>query len=289
MSVESSTESTGTGTERSDLEARIDELEAENERLKTVVGPRVTYRRAAVLLILIAAAAAGATTVYPESRDVLIGIAGTGAFGAVLLGTLVQERLVSASVGRAIYDVLWENEFRIANRLRIAETSRYVPTDEESLGVRLYLTRSFEDPLPPSESMDSTVVTVGDHYGMLLEPTGREFLAELVRTNGDLPGNVRVAQVLLREAIAQQFELADSVEVVDLAFPDEAGRNRMTVRVWGSVLGDAARLDHPIRSFIAVSLARIVGEPIEAEGTTEENGSALLTFRWDGEPPEPVE
>ena len=71
-----------------------------------------------------------------------------------------------------------------------------------------------------------------------------------------------------------------------LEFADGPGRNRMRVRVWGSVLGDAARLDHPIRSFVGVALARIVDSPVESEARAEDEGSALLTFRWSGDPPE---
>ena len=268
------------------LEERVRELEATNERLRSVNGPRVTYRAAVILLLLVSAVAAGGTVIYPGSRDVLIGIAGTGAFGAVLLGMLVQERLLSASVSRALYDTLCRNESRLASRLRVAECSRYVPNGRDSLGVRLYLTRSLEDPIPPSESLDSTVVTVNDHYALLLEPTGHELVDLFERTDNELPGTVELATVVLREAVVQQFEIADSVEVVDLEFADGSGRNRMRVRVWGSVLGDAARLDHPIRSLVGVALARIVDSPVESEARAEDEGSALLTSRWSGDPPE---
>ena len=272
-------------TRVSELEKRISELEAENERLQRILRPRVTYRQAVVLLILVSAVAAVGAFLYPESRDVLIAIAGTGAFGAILLGMLVQEWLLSASVSRAIYDTLWQNETRIASRLGVTEMSRYVPTAEESLGVRLYLSQSLEDPLPPPASLNPPVVTVDDHYALFLEPTGREFVAIFERTNGDLPEDVRIASVALREAVTEQFELAIGAEVVDLEVSDGIGRSQMRVRVWGSVLGDAARLDHPIRSFLGVALAKIVGEPIESEAWTEDNGNTVLVFRWgaDGE------
>jgi hypothetical protein len=285
------------------LEERNRELETENERLRSVTGPKVTYRRAVVLLLLIAAAATGGTVLYPDSRDVLIGIAGTGAFGAVLLGVLVQEWFLSASVGRSIYDTLWENETRIASRLGVAETSRYVPTDDESLGVRLYLSRSLDDPVPPADALGSTVVTVDDHYALLLEPTGNELVALLERTDGALPGSVQSASVVLREAVVELFELSIGAEVVDLDV-SEGSENRMRFRVAGSVLGDAARLDHPIRSLLGVGLARITDEPVESEAWTEDNGNTVFVFRWrtgpeqssaasrpeaNGEPSEPVE
>jgi hypothetical protein len=275
--------------ERDDLEERLEaleernrELEVENERLRSVTGPKVSYRRAAILFILVSAVAAAGAFLYPDSRDVLIGVAGTGAFGAILLGMLVQEWLLSASVARALYETLWRNERQIASRLGVAETSRYVPTGSDSLGVRLYLSRSIEDPVPPAESLGSTVVTVDDHYTLLLEPTGSEFVGIFERTNGDLPGDVRNAAVVLREAVVEQFELAIGAEVVDLELTNGSGRNRLRVRVWGSVLGDAARLDHPIRSFFGVGLAEVVGEPVESEAWTEENDNSVLVFRWSG-------
>lgn len=287
MASEFSTRSDGVPAEESDLGDRIEaleernrELETENERLRSVTGPRVTYRRAVVLLLLIAAAAAVGTVLYPDSRDVLIGIAATGAFGAVLLGMLVQEWLLSASVGRAIYDTLYENETRIASRLGVAETSRYVPTDDESLGVRLYLSRSLDDPIPRPEALASTVVHVDDHYALLLEPTGSEFVDLLERTDGELPEDVQAATVVLREAVVDLFELAIGAEVVDLAL-SEGSENRVRFRVAGSVLGDAARLDHPIRSLLGVALARVVDEPVESEAWTEDNGNSVFVFRWN--------
>lgn len=266
------------------LEERNRELREENERLRSITGPRVTYRRAAVLLLLVSAAATVGAFLYPESRDVLIGVAGTGAFGTVLIGMLVRDWLLSASVGRAIYDTLWRNETRIASRLGVAEATRYVPTGRESLGVRLYLSRSLEDPVPPPAALDSTVTTVDDHYALLLEPTGSEFVAVFERTNGGLPDDVRAASVALREAVVDLFELAVGAEVVDLEVSGEDERNRVRVRVWGSVLGDASRLDHPIRSFLGVALARIVDVPVESEAWTEDSGNAVLVFRW-GEVP----
>lgn len=282
--------STGTrteerGSDRKRLEDRVRELESENERLRTVTGSRRRYRAGVILLSLLAMVAVGGTVVYPESRDVLIGIAGTGAFAAVLLGTLVRGRVLSASVGRAIYDVMWENEVEIASRLGADETARYVPTGEEPPDVRLYLSRSVEDPIPPSESLTATVVRIDERFGLLLEPTGQRFLDLFERTNGGLPDRVAPATPVLREAVVQQFELADYVEVVETDLSEDSGRNRLAVRVRGSVLGDASRLDHPIRSFIAVALARIVNRPVTSEGSTDANGSTTLTFQWNSEPP----
>ncbi|MEF8905200.1 MAG: hypothetical protein V5A29_14950, partial [Haloarculaceae archaeon] len=172
------------------------------------------------------------------------------------------------------------------SRLGVTETSRYVPTNREPLGVRLYLSRSVDDPIPPSESLASTVVTVDGHYTLLLEPTGREFVALLERTNGELPEDLQTAAVVLREAVVEQFELAVGVEVVDLEVAGRSERNRLRVRVWGSVLGDATRLDHPIRSFIGVALAKILERPVESEAWTDDAENAVLAFHWEGGTPE---
>jgi len=267
------------------LEARNRELERENARLRSVTGPLVTYRHGVVLFLLVSVGAAAGTFLYPGSRDVLIAVAGTGAFGAILLGMLVQEWFLSASVSRAIYDTLCENETRIASRLGVAETSRYVPTGRESLGVRLYLSRSLDDPIPPSDALGSTAVTVDGHYSLLLEPTGAEFVDLFERTNGALPEDVRAAAVALRESVVHQFELAIGAEVADLELPSGPGRNRLRVRVWGSVLGDPGRLDHPIRSFIGVGIARVVGGPVESETWLDDNENTVLVFRWGSDDP----
>ena len=281
-------EKEGLSSDRDQLQARIQALESENERLRAVTRSRLTYRTALVLLVLVAALAVGGTAVYPGARAVLIGIAGIGAFSAVLLGMLVQERFLPASVGQAIYDAMWENEVGIASRLGVAETSRYVPTGGESPEVRLYLSRSLEDPIPATEALTGTTTRIDEHFGLLLEPTGRGFLDLFERTNGELPDRVELVTTRLREAVVQQFELADRVEVVETDLAEESAENRFTVQIWGSVLGDATRLDHPIRSFIAVALARTVNRPVIAEGSTDENGSSTLTFRWSSEPSDPT-
>jgi hypothetical protein len=266
------------------LEERNRELEMENERLRSVTGPKVSYRRAAILLILVSAVATAGAFLYPDLRDVLIGVAGTGAFGAILLGMLVQEWLLSASVARALYDTLWRNERQIASRLGVAETSRYVPRDEE-LGVRLYLSQTLDDPIPPAESLGATVVTVEGHYTLLLNPIGQELFGLYERTNGELPGDVRTAAVAMREAVIHQFELAIGAEVVDIELSNGPSRNQLRVRVWGSVLGDATRLDHPIRSFLGVGLAELAGTPVESEAWTDQDENAVLAFRWESEAP----
>lgn len=282
-----STSSNRMTSEGHELEKRLEELKtqnkalkAENKRLRSVTGPRVTYRQAVVLLLLISAAAAGGVFLYPDSRDILIGIAGIGAFGATLLGMLIQEWLLSASVCRTIFDTLWENETQIASRLGVAEASRYVPTDQEDLGVQLYLSRSIDDPIPASESLGSTVVSINNSYGLSLEPTGNELLALLERTNGELPEDVQVAALMLQEAIVDLFELAIGAEVLEIELSDNS-ENRLRFRVAGSVLGDAARLDHPIRSLIGVALAQVANKPIESEAWTEDNGNTVYVFSWE--------
>ena len=251
MASEFGTGSTGAG-EGSELEERVEileernrELEAENERLRSITGPWMTYRRASVLLVLLSAVALAGTVVYPGSRTLLLGIAGTGAFGAVLLGALIRERFLSAPVSGAIYDTLWRNETRLASRLRVAETSRYVPNDRDSLGVRLYLTRSLEDPIPPSESLDSTVFELEDHFALLLDPTGRAFVELYERTNDDLPESAQLATVVLREAVVQEFEHA-SLPRQSISTPRTAPVGNSCDSASESVLRDVFRLDPPV-------------------------------------------
>jgi hypothetical protein len=259
----------------------MEQLQAENERLRSKLDTRVTYRRSAALLLAAAAAFLAATQVFPAEQDVLIALAGTGTFGAILLITLTAERLLPARVTEAVCDTTSRNRAAIAHSLGADGPIRYVPTDTGL--VRLYVAAAAYDGVPPSDALTATVVDEAEYYGLALEPTGRDLVAELERTSGDLPDEVDAALPMLFEAVTDLFELADSVETVNYGESVVAGGNQATVEITGSAVGDVTGIDHPISSLIGVGLATVVDGPVEVHAATDD-GTPLITFGWHDEP-----
>lgn len=259
------------------LAARVELLEAENQRLRTAheQAVREQYRRSALAFALVGLAALVGAALFPTVRDVLLGLAGIGVFAAVLLVSLVPERLVPASVGQAIYGSLADTERALAAELGLRGDPHYVSTDPGPGNVRLYLPQASDATLPPRSSLGSTFV-VGDAYrGLAVEPTGAELVDEFAAASGELPDAPGSALEALGEAIREQFELAGTVET-------EYADDLATLRVEDSRLGDPTRPDHPIQSVVGVGLAAVTGRPVvlvDADRPAGDENRGLITFR----------
>jgi hypothetical protein len=280
MSVEAepaAEESAPDGDEEA-LLARIETLEDENERLRRELSAarRTSYRRTAVGMAVLGGAALAGAALLPDVREVLLALGGTGLFGALLTYYLTPERFVAASVGEAVYVTLATNLEAIAAELELSETAVYVPVDGDP-AVRLYLP---EQPLAavslpdPAELHDTFVVEPG-HRGLSLRPSGDPLREELLEATEPLPESPGLLVRAVSEALVEQFELVDAADF-DV---DEAGR--ATVRITGSAYGPVDRLDHPVASLLATTLAHVLDRPVELEvAPTEEGAGYLVTCRW---------
>lgn len=238
---------------------------------------RTTRLLPAVGLLLVAAAAAAGTVVAPEFGDVLVALAGTGVYGAVLLVTLTRGRYVPASVSRSIYEALSENETAIASEFGFDGGFRYVPGDSPADEVRLAALRTEEQ--QTSAIMTSGGTPTDAPTALFLKPTGSELFAEFEASYGDLPDDPEEALEALVEAAKDEFELADS-----LTIKEETGDALGTLRATGSVVGDTTHIDHPLQSFVSVGLVKTVGKPISAESrAVPETEDTQITFRVDTE------
>lgn len=254
----------------------IERLKSENKRLREV-GPEEDgpeYRRAALLFLGTSALAGGASTVFPEARDVLIGLAGIGVFAAILLVTVTSERFVSARLADSIYETLSRNQEDIAAALGLEGDPVYIPTTS---GVVLTVTDSYRTVLTITEESESVSRSDGEIQSLLLQPIGLSLLRTLERTGKQLPNEVEDLVAMLTEAVEEQFELVDNVKMTG------SGNEWLTIQLSGSVIGDANGLDHPVVSLFAVCLATVNDGPVSVETTTASTEDPLITFQWGSE------
>lgn len=259
------------------LQARLETLESEIERLETELSAarRTSYRRTAIGLAVLGALAVAGAAAFPGVRTVLLALGGTGLFGALLTYYLTPERFVGATVATGVYRALAGNLEAIAAELELSDAAVYIRVDGDP-PARLYVP---EQPpavagVPDADTLRDTFVVTPEHRGLSLRPTGGPLAAEFrdaTTTVPDAPGAlVRAAS----EALVEQFEL------VDAADPD-VGDGRATIRVADSTYGPVDRLDHPVASFLATTLATTLADPIELDVTPDGDGEYLVTCRWD--------
>lgn len=251
--------------DREELSARVAMLEAENRRLRQeyVRARRARYRRTALGLAGIGLVALVAGVLFPATRQILLTLGAIGVFAAVLTYYLTPERFVSASVGERVYEALAANEADVVADLGLAEDRVYVPTDATEGVVRLFVPQEADWTLPDPDVLDRPfVVDGGTARGLSLRPTGAALFEDLERA---LAGPLAEAREPLAEQLAdglvEQFELADAASV-------DAGPERVSVGIDGSVYGAVDRFDHPVASLLGVGIAVGLDEPVAVSVTT---------------------
>ena len=276
--------------EEAELQARLETLEAENERLRAtiVAAQRRRYRLTALGLATVGMVALGGAVVIPELRELLVALAATGIFGAVLTYVLTPERFVAASVGERVYGTLADNERAIVEDLDLRGEPVVVPTAGEIGPARLYVPLSSRDvgtadgagagaipaSVPDEEALATPFVTTGG-AGLAVEPTGGPLYEALVAATGTLPEAPADVGVVVADGLVEQFELVGGAEV-------DAEPGRVTLAVDDSAYGPVDRFDHPVASLLATALAVTLETPVSvsvAEGG--EAGEWLVTCRWD--------
>jgi hypothetical protein len=254
---------------------RIEALEAENERLRRTLeaARRRQYRYTAYGLAITGAIALGGAALFAPIREILLALGFTGLFGAVLTYFLTPERFVSASVGERIYATLAGNEGDIVDDLMLGGEPVLCPTPETDKPVRLFVPQVPDTPKPDGAELSTPFITE-DVNGLALDPTGTALYEELRDSAGRLPDEPPEIARVAGEALVEQFELVDAVDV-------DGDATRVTVAIDGSAYGPLDQFDHPVSSFLATALAAeldaVVIPTVEA-GTRAE---WLVTCRID--------
>jgi hypothetical protein len=241
-------------------------LEAENRQLREEYARarQSTYRRTAVSLLVVGLLGIAGGVVFTAARTVLFALGGTGIFAGVLTYFITPERFISAEIGGRLFEAVRADREAMIDELGLRGEPVYVPGDE----VRLYVPRDADAPLPePLADLDLFVVpddpTTG---GVAFHPTGVPLFDEFSDTTDQpLGARPQSAAPVIADALVEVFELADSAEsAVD------TDTQRITFEIRGAGLGDPTAIDHPISSFLGVSLVEALAEPVEITVTDDE-------------------
>jgi hypothetical protein len=269
-----------------DVARRVQRLEAENSRLREAYARAVetNYRRTAAGFALVGAVAALSALVFPDARDVLVALAGTGLFAAVLTLYLSPERFVAADVGERVYAAQARNHERLVAELGVSDHRLYLPAAGER--VATLFVPQFDEYVLPEGTLEETLVVPDEQRarGLAFTPTGEALFEAVERSLGgsiaDRPGPLLDQ---LSEALVATFEVVDATDV-EVA-PDGDGAD---VAVYGSVYGDGTRFDDPVVSLLAVGLAVALDRPVRAtvsgNGDVESDADGYVaSFRWTRE------
>ncbi|WP_235681734.1 hypothetical protein [Halorubrum salinarum] len=261
-----SDESASTADTSEPLQTRVAVLEAKNRQLREEYARarQTTYRRTAVSLLLVGLVAIAGGVVFTDARTVLFALGGTGVFAGVLTYFITPERFISAQIGGQIFEAVRADREATIDELGLRGEPVYIPGE----AVRLFVPRDADAPLPGlATDLDLFVVpedpTTG---GVAFHPTGVPLFEEFSDTiDQSLGPRPQSAAPVIADALVEVFELADSAEsAVD------TDTQRITFEISGAGLGDPTAVDHPISSFLAVSLVEALAEPVEVTVTADD-------------------
>lgn len=257
------------------LRARLAALEEENQRLQEEYARarQQQYRRTAIGLALLGLFALAGTVVAPGERTVLLALAGTGLFAAVLTWTLTPEEFVAVDVGEGIAAAQATDREALCAELGLQDDRVYVPTGENA--AKLFVPQRADYRIPADLEGLLLVPEEPAERGVAFTPTGaplyrnaREHFA------GEPAPQPDALAAQLADAVVEDLELARSATVA----PDRSG-DAVAVRVDRPAFGDLETIDHPIPSTIATGLATALDRPVAVRIVADDRADALLEFR----------
>lgn len=239
------------------------------------------YKRGGRALTVLGVLALVGAIWLQDARSVLIALGGTGLFGAVLLLYLTPERITTQSTNESIYTAIEMTGKELIDEFKLRDDRIYIPIEGDTdvqPSVRLFIPAHGDFAIPgPHEAMELLIENPdGGIEGLSLPPTAlelyREFSASAHPSIADEPSQM-ADQVV--DALVNQFELVE--EATSTVEPE-----RVTIAVTGSLYGPVDRLDHPVTSFSAVSLATILDVPVDVDVTPGDGRADYLVIcTWD--------
>lgn len=279
--IDRSTSQSAADPETAELTARIQELEAQNEQLRQEVAAatRARYRRSALTMGAVGVLALVGAAVFPDVRTVLVALGGTGVFAAILTYFLTPERFVAASVGEAVYATLADNEAAIIDDLDLRGAHHIIPATGGAAPARLFV--PLDDTVDvPDSTAHVAPFAVEDRLGLFLQPTGLQLYQAFQEAAGTLPEEPAALGRSVGDALVEQFELVDAVDV-DVDANADAGAGRAILAVDGSVYGPLDRFDHPVASLFATTFAVELDEAVTVTvSESDADGEWRVTCRW---------
>ena len=265
-----------------ELTALVEELRSENHRLREEYARarRGEYRRSASALVALGLLSVVGGLVFPIAREVLFILGAVGLFGGALTWYLTPDRLITATVGRSVYDSVADIGGGLRDELGLQETNVYVPVprgDATGASVRLFVPQSSGYDLPDPEELTPLFVAPDSdaERGVAVRPTASRLVHEFEESTTDpVASDPDALAAQLVDALVEQFELVDGAD------PEvDEGEDRMTVRVRGGAYDDATGFDHPVASFLGSGAAVGLDRPVTVE-SERSSGRTVVTCQW---------
>lgn len=246
-----------------ELEATIDVLRTEHDRLLTdyARARKASSRKTAAALAAIGVVAVGGGAALPDVRAVLFVTGAIGLFGGVMTWFLTPARVVPVSVGESVYDAATTTLAGIRDELGLQAITVYVPVSDR---IRGFIPRD-RDVEPPENVAHAFPGDTGGSRGLSFEPSGQQLTREIdrIRTT-QTPGTALDAIEQVADSLVEYFEVADRIAV-----EKRAGFQEFSVTVTDPAFGPLTRLDHPIVSALACAAAQSVDEPVVIAATED--------------------
>lgn len=270
--------------DREELIAALETLRQENRRLREsyIQAKTTQYRRVAVGFVVLGVLGTLGAAVFPSARTVLLALGATGLFSGLLTYYLTPEQFITADVGESAYATLAANLDAIVSELGLTDERIYVPVGETHSRVKLYIPQRQQFDLPDDDALRSVFVVTSnpEQRGIALDSAGNALFTEFERTlDAPLGDTIDEIAPQLRDGLVDQFELVGSVE-----FDSDPAQGRVTAAIRGSVYGEIRRPDHPVTAFLAVGLARGLGQAVSVEIADSE--TPTVTVRWETTAPD---
>jgi hypothetical protein len=278
-----------------ELTTRIEQLEAENRRLRrSIEDTRQHHYRGTATGLVAVGIVCGLIAFATNRSDVLFALAGIGLFSGVLTYYLTPNRVVAADVGDRIYAATAQSYEEICADLGLSDRRVYVPvgatttdnadneSDESSTtkgsDVRLFVPQQGDMEIPDARALKTGSFIVENQsgtYGLSVHPTGSGLFAAFQTVlDSPLESDPQTLAQQLSDAVVEDFELVRSVATdVD---PDQG---RLSVRFVNPLYESRSGFDHPLVSFFAVGVAVGLDSPVET--TITDTDPLSVTIHWE--------
>jgi hypothetical protein len=189
---------------------------------------------------------------------------------------LTPEQFVPAEVSERITADLASNQAALVAELDLQDDRVYVPRADRPVAT-LFVPRAVDYAVPAADDLDSVLVVSEREAerGVAFTPAGNALFVEFAAIrDGPLADDVDRLLAQLTEGLTDGFDLVDRAETAV-----DAERDRVTVRLAGSIYGGADRFDHPALSFVAVGLARGLDSTVTMEPKPgDDSGTLRATY-----------
>lgn len=259
-------------------ETGIDQVGKSHKFYDEVWESKRPHRRGVIALVILGTLGLAGGFMLPEARSVLFALGGIGIFGAVILQYLLPARFISAATSESIYTSYSTTCAELVAELQLHDERIYIPNTTEDAPTRLFVPAGTKSQIPvPGEAKSLFVYGEDNQFdGISVLPTGwslyREFEKSIQPDIAEQPSQLAEQ---IADALTNHFGLVDKATT-------EGGLGYVAFTVIDTAYGPVDRFDHPVESFLAVTLASVLEVPVGVTVTAGEGAKSVrILCSWN--------